>query len=76
MGRKVLNSLAKVGMREMIRIGCFRLDKLARFKVALGRKSEERNFYSEWKVDSFESTPTGASCEGVGKSRTPAQRQE
>ena len=42
--RKVLNSLAKVGMREMIRIGCFRLDKLARFKVALGRKSEEKNY--------------------------------
>ena len=42
--RKVLNSLAKVGMKEITRIGCFKLDKLARLKVALGRKSEEKNY--------------------------------
>ena len=57
--RKVLNSLAKVGMREMIRIGCFRLDKLARFKVALGRKSEEKNYVVNGKWIHLKARPRG-----------------
>ena len=46
--RNVLKSLAKIGMEEIIRIGCFKLDKFARLKVGLGRKSKRKEFYSDW----------------------------
>ena len=71
--RKVLNSLAETGMKEITRIGRFKLDKLARLKVVLGAEFKWKEFCSEWQADSFEGTPTETSCEGDRKSRTPAQ---
>ena len=57
--RKVLNSLAKIGMKELIRIGCFKLGKLARLKVALGRNSNERNFVVNGKSIHLKARPRG-----------------
>ena len=55
--RKVLNSLAKIGMKEITRIGRFKLDKLARLKVCTREALGEKNYIGHGKEIHLKARP-------------------
>ena len=55
--RKVLKSLAKIGMKEITRIGRFKLDKLARLKVCTREALGEKNYIGHGKEIHLKARP-------------------